>query len=70
MGETQTAKRRRSGAFQSDLNQCPKVQQVKIRALKAKMVMRSDGVHGVDVGLFFNSLIENEIFILLITEWG
>ena len=34
----------------ADVNQYPKVQPPKIRALKAKIVMRKDGVHGVEVG--------------------
>lgn len=34
-----------------DLNQYPKVQPAKIRALKAKIVMRNDGVHGVEMGM-------------------
>lgn len=33
-----------------DLNQYPKVQSAKIRSLKAKIVMRKDGVHGVETG--------------------
>lgn len=35
----------------ADLNQYPKVQPPKIRALKAKIVMRHDGVHGVETGI-------------------
>ena len=35
----------------ADLNQYPKVQPAKIRALKAKIVMRKDGVHGVETGV-------------------
>ncbi len=35
----------------ADLNQYPKVQLAKIRALKAKIVMRKDGVHGVETGV-------------------
>lgn len=35
----------------ADLNQYPKVQPAKIRALKAKIVMRKDGVHGVETGM-------------------
>lgn len=35
----------------ADLNQYPKVQPAKIRALKAKIVMRRDGVHGVETGV-------------------
>ncbi|MDH1870045.1 restriction endonuclease [Pseudomonas sihuiensis] len=35
----------------ADLNQYPKVQPAKIRALKAKIVMREDGVHGVETGV-------------------
>ncbi|MEX5545468.1 DEAD/DEAH box helicase family protein [Pseudomonas pergaminensis] len=34
-----------------DVNQYPKVQAPKIRALKAKIVMRKDGVHGVETGV-------------------
>jgi len=34
----------------ADMNQYPKVQPPKIRALKAKIVMRKDGVHGVEIG--------------------
>jgi type III restriction enzyme len=34
-----------------DMNQYPKVQPPKIRALKAKIVMREDGVHGVETGV-------------------
>ncbi len=35
----------------ADVNQYPKVQAPKIRALKAKIVMRKDGVHGVETGV-------------------
>lgn len=35
----------------ADLNQYPKVQPAKIRALKAKIVLRKDGVHGVETGM-------------------
>ncbi|WP_410497706.1 DEAD/DEAH box helicase family protein [Chitinibacter sp. S2-10] len=35
----------------ADLNQYPKVQPPKIRALKAKLVMNADGVHGVETGM-------------------
>ena len=35
----------------ADFNQYPKVQPAKIRALKAKIVMRKDGVHGVETGV-------------------
>lgn len=35
----------------ADLNQYPKVRPAKIRALKAKIVMRKDGVHGVETGV-------------------
>lgn len=35
----------------ADVNQYPKVQPPKIRALKAKIVMRKDGVHGVETGV-------------------
>jgi type III restriction enzyme len=35
----------------SDVSQYPKVQAPKIRALKAKLVMAQDGVHGVETGV-------------------
>lgn len=35
----------------SDVNQYPKVQPPKIRARKAKILMRQDGVHGVETGV-------------------
>ena len=47
----------------ADMNQYPKVQPPKIRALKAKIVMRKDGVHGVEVGTDRSNAQQEEITV-------
>jgi type III restriction enzyme len=47
----------------ADKNQYPKVQPPKIRALKAKIVMRKDGVHGVVVGTDRSNAQQEEITV-------
>ena len=47
----------------ADVNQYPKVQPPKIRALKAKIVMRKDGVHGVEVGTDRSNAQQEEITV-------
>lgn len=47
----------------ADVNQYPKVQTPKIRALKAKIVMLKDGVHGVEVGTDRSNAQQEEITV-------
>ncbi|WP_306395175.1 DEAD/DEAH box helicase family protein [Telluria beijingensis] len=47
----------------ADVNQYPKVQPPKIRALKAKIVMRKDGVSGVEVGTDRSNAQQEEITV-------
>jgi len=47
----------------ADVNQYPKVQPPKIRALKAKIVMRKDGVRGVEVGTDRSNAQQEEITV-------